>query len=263
MRAVRLPVPGVEFKMNTFDVGLPPFGHKKGADKHIWIDFFIALLPGIAFHLFEGGQLLKFGVVLGVSVVSAAVINYFKNKNYLAEILQYGVSGGLIFLMLNGVDGGKTDNIAGVGLAVLLGIIIYKLIFKSSPVTPFKPVIITPLILISYIKQSTLERPDIAIYFYLAGIVYLGVKKRISLYFILGAAAGFLGAQLFFYKGPEIYNYIAIFLISILVVSYPGVLPLRNKGRVFTGLVTGAAISVLGLLGVLGGAVLGTLGEKL
>ncbi|MGM0442037.1 MAG: hypothetical protein ACQEQC_06435 [Elusimicrobiota bacterium] len=250
--------------MNTFMVGLPPFAHKSREELYVWTDLLIALLPALGYRLFLTGQGVEFLGILIISAFTFGITGYFKKKKITVKILQSAVTGILIFLMVwyrLSVTG--TNRFVIVGGAVLLSIIIYEIIFKGPPVTPFKPVIIAPLLLMKYINSFGPDNFGITVYLYLAGIIYLIFRKRVNLYFILFIALGFLITKLIFSGWAEFNNYLPLFLWGSLLLSYPGVLPLQNKDKGITGLVTGIAISIFGVLGILAGALVGSIVENI
>ncbi len=233
--------------MNTFMVALPPFIHRKREELNIWLDYFLSIIPGTVYIIITDGQWNKFFTVFGVSLVSMYVVSYFNSTNIWVKILQACLTAGLVFILTGPVNGRQ---LAILGALVCISIVVYEIIFLNTSVTPFKPVIIVSVFLLNTVGFAS---PDFSLflkYLYLVGIMYLVFKKRINLYFLLGSGIGFLAAGLIYHSIPEFYGNLPVLLIYTLVLSYPGILPLYGKKKGITGFIGGAAVSVLGFLGI-------------
>lgn len=226
-------------------VSLPPFVHTGKGLSILWTDLIVGFAPVLILSFIaDFNKLLIFVISVLGFIISGVVPRIITSKSipFKISILKY-VLWGMIFTVI--IPG--SIPVSGIIFAVLGAGLIEEIIAGTG-------LAVFPAFTVAWIflgAAYNLLQDSFHIYLIypaVCGAIYFFIKRRISVFVLIGTLVSFLAGLTYISKmNPD---YIVIMgVVTFLILGYPGMVPGSNKGRVIFGLLCGSLILNYGIWG--------------
>ncbi|MBN2406855.1 MAG: hypothetical protein JXJ19_04080 [Elusimicrobia bacterium] len=225
-------------------VSFPPFVHSKNSLRSWWRDLAAAFFPLWAAVVLFGAGRGPVLTILPLFLMCGLAYNYVKKLPVSSGFLKYSVWG----LMLSSIVPGSESFLIS-SLCVVISFYLENEVFCSPGISVFPPVITGWLFMeiSGSVPRAGLTGNMPLTVLTGAGCAFLLLRRRLSpgMFFAAVSALVLVVAM----TDRNLWASAQPFLISMLVLAYPGIVPVTSRARFFYGIVCGGMIAFLGFRG--------------
>lgn len=243
LRSMRVFLSGME----DIKVSFPPFLHSKQGIRTWWLNVIIAFVPLIIFNLVINPAYIKNLLVIQVSfIISGIFLCLISSVKIKYRLLKYVLWGCLLTNILP-----ASLPLFGIILAVFIATFIEEIVMGSPGQTVF-PAFLTSWIFLKTVYKFTsqIQYEQIVIILLGLGCAYLLIRRKLSNFIFVGVVLGIWVTMSLISPNPvRITNIVGSGLISLMILGYPGIAPVRDISRFLFGLICGILIAKFGFRG--------------
>lgn len=237
----------IEAKQSRYLVSMPPFGHYKDGLRRLWFDLILGYIPATLVCIVADLKLVYVFVAALSGFILAGIASrqiLSSDRYYKISLRKYILCSMALVILLS-----SHSSIKIVFLSALTAGLLDEFVLGVKGRT-FMPSFLISWIFLSGIQKVTVI--NYTVFFPIVagiGVLYLMIRRWISLYTFIGVAAAYLYGIIYIAelsRGQKI----NLMIIALLILSYPGILPKGNNAKFIFAVICGILILNFGFWGL-------------